>query len=141
MTVADSTLKTDLWSEVRSKLVSANLETTNSSDNSTRTASINASYNDKAGDRPQVIINPAMVSEDTFKFGGIEGRKAISVVIEVIDKNTEYLDQLGDGIRAAMKANDISGVDLVSIEEDYSFSMPGANKYHVLTITAGYLRE
>ena len=138
MAIADSTLSTDLWVDLKAKLVAASLTASNAS--STDSASISAAFPDKPGSKPHIVINPPVVDEDGFPFGGSQGDKIINVVIEVVGSKTYMVQQLSDQVRDVLTDNDIDGVDLVRISEDYSFSMPGGNKWHLKTIVASYQR-
>lgn len=141
MAITDTSISTEVWTEVRGKLVAASLETTNPVSSSTSSANIYASYNDTAGAKPQVIINPILMNESEYKFGGTAGKKFINVVIDIYSDKSVYIDQLADQVKAALDDNNISGIDLVSVAEDYAFSSPGANKYHLKSLTFTYLRE
>lgn len=141
MTISNTNTSVEVWNQVRTKLVAASLTASNSSTSDTYTANINATYNDKSGARPQVIINPIVMDEEGFKFGGTTGKKMINVVIDIYSGTTEYSDQLADQVKNALDDNDISGIDLVSIAEDAAFSSPGGQKYHLKTLTFAYQRE
>jgi len=141
MAISDSTISVDVFTEIRNKLVSTAPYVTNSSTSATYAASINAVYNDKNTTKPQIVIYPARISEDTFRFGGTEGKKAVNVNIECYYQNTLGVDQLSDQIKTALKANDIIGIDLVGIVTDYAFTNPAESKFHLKTMTFTYTRE
>jgi hypothetical protein len=141
MSISDATLSQDVWTSIRTRIVTANPTVVNSATGSTTSASVYASYNDKKATRPQIVIMPIQDDEDTFKFGGTEGRKSINVDIEIYHNTTEGIDQMSDTIKHALKQNDIDGIDLVSITTDYAFTNPDVTKYHLKTVTGTYLRE
>lgn len=88
-----------------------------------------------------------MVSEDNYKFddtSGLvanQGRKAINVLIDIVGSKTYQIQQGADAVRNILRRNSITGVDLIGIEEDYAFQAPGEQKYHLITLTASYIRE
>jgi hypothetical protein len=141
MVIADATISQDVWSAVRTKVVAAAPYVSNSSTAATTAASINSVFNDKTAARPQIIINPALIDEGDWKFGGLQGKKVINVVIECYYSNTLGIDQLWDQVRAALDDNDLDGIDLVAITTDYGFSSPGEQKFHVKSGTFTYQRE
>jgi hypothetical protein len=130
MTINDATIASDVFAAVKTKLVA-----------SLTSASVNAVYNDKNGGSNQVVITPAFINEGFDKFGGTEGKKAITVVIMMYHKNTLSLDALSDEVRVALKANDLLGIDLVSIDEDYAFNLSLEDKLHSKSFSCAYLRE
>ena len=141
MAIANNTLSQNVWTDVKAELVAASLETTNPSTSSTTSANITGSYNDKSGAKPQVVISPILMTESDFKFGGTAGKKFINVVIDIYSNKPIYIDQLADQVKAALADNDISGIDLVNVAEDYAFSSPGEQKYHLKSLTFTYVRE
>ena len=141
MAISDSNLSTSVWTDVRTVLVAASLTASNSSTSTNYSANIGASYNDKSGAKPQVIINPVMMDEDSAKFGGSYGKRMINVMIDIYASNTEYMDQISDQVKEALKDEAITGIDLISVSEDYAFSSPGGNKYHLKTLVFSYQRE
>jgi hypothetical protein len=82
-----------------------------------------------------------MIDEDSWKFGGSQGKKMINVVIECYYSNTLGVDQLFDQVRAALDDNDIDGIDLVGISSDYGYNTSAEQKYHVKSGTFTYERE
>jgi len=141
MTINDNTLSTDMYTAVRTLLVNANLQTTNSTTGVTTNASVLAAYNDKSPNRPQVIIVPMTKSEDTFFLGSTEGNKIINIPIECYGKNTLEIDQLSDQIETALKLNNIVGVNLNEINSNYTFQLSNEQKYQQKTIVAVYNRR
>ena len=140
--INDSTLRTDVWNTIRTWLVSTPIYITNSTTGSTTAASIEASYSDKSG-RPQVIIVPISVSEDTFKFSGTRGKRLIDVTVECYATSTLYTDQLAEKVEDIVtKAVDsLSGIDLVGITSDYAYCGLTNNKNHLISVTFSFDRE
>lgn len=139
MAISDSTLAQNVFTDVRSALVAASITTSIGS--TVSSANITGQYPDKTVSKPQIVILPIQSDEGDFKFGGTEGKKAINVIIECYSDKSLGVDQLADGVRSTLKANTITGIDLIGFSEDYAFSMPGENKYHLKTLTASYQRE
>ena len=135
MVIADSTIYTNVWDDVRTKLVAASITVDSTS------ATIGANYNDKYNTRPQVIINPPNKNESMNKFG-TEGRKEITVTIDCYYKNSAGIDSLSNQIEVALKANDIAGIDLMELSSDTGIPLtPNTTKLHLKAISAVYLRE
>jgi len=130
LTINDATISVDIFTDIRTKLVAG-----------LSSASVNASYNDRNGGKNQVVITPVSINEDFDKFGGTEGKKAITVVLMMYHSDTLSLDTLCDEVRVAIKANDISGMSLVSIDEDYAFNLSLEDKLHSKSFSCAYLRE
>lgn len=140
--VSDQTLVSDVFSAVRTVLVNASLATTTQTNPQTiATASIGASYNDKTPARPQVIIQPASVSEAEYKFGSRRGRQFINVVVGVYGPTTLAVDQLQDQTVYAVSENVFDGMELVGYTSDYSYFQLGENKYHTKTIVFNFDRD
>lgn len=131
MSIADATISNDVFTDIRTKLVAG-----------LSGVSVNAVYNDKNNGKNQVVITPAFVNESFDKFGGTEGKKAITVILTMYQNTTLALDQLADSVRTIVKANDVDGIDLVSIDEDYAFNLSNdEDKLHSKTFSCAYQRE
>lgn len=130
MVIADATIVTDIFKSIRSKLVGG-----------LTGVSVKAVYDDSAASRPQVVITPVSVNEGFDKFGGSEGRKNINVIIMTYAQTPLALDTLTDQVRVLLKANDINGMDLIGIDEDYAFNNSLEDKFHSKTLSCAYLRE
>ena len=139
--VSDSTLSTDVFTEIRNKIVAAAPYVTNSTTSSTSAASILAVHNDTKTTIPQIVINPIVYDEANWKFGGTEGKKFINVIIDCYYKNTLGIDQMSDQVLTALKVNDISGIDLVGVTGDYAFNVNNEAKFHLKSTTFTYDRE
>ena len=139
MTITDNTITENVWTDVRAALVAASITATSAT--STDTFNISATYPDNPGNKPYIIINPPIVEESEFKFGGLQGRKSINVLIDIVGPKTYQLQQGMDQVRATLINNAISGIDLIGISMDYAFQAPGQQKYKLASITASYLRE
>ncbi len=140
--VSDSDISQDLWDDIKSALVAAVPVITSSlATTDTTVASITSTYNDKAPTRPQIVIHPILVDEGDWKFGSVDGKKLINVVVDCYASKTLYVDQLWDQVRNTLVQNTIAGVDLNALTSDYGFSDPGDQKFHVKTATFTYLRE
>ena len=148
MAINDATLSSDVFTTVRSVIVNAVPKITytdKSAASKTKTASVLAQYNDKTPSAPQIVILPSDVSEDSWRFGGTEGKKFINVMLECYYTTTLGVDQLADTIKAAIKTacenQTISGMELVGISENYAFVNPGDMKFHLKTLTFTFDRE
>ena len=140
--VSDTNLSTDIWTALNSKLVGSIVISKQTAPTSTVTASVVASYNDKYPTRPIIELVPITSDESLDKFGGTEGRKNVTAIINCYAKNTYSVDQMRDQIKSILKVNDIPGIDLISISDDYGTPlMPNDIKFHLIAISANYLRE
>lgn len=141
MTVSDDSIDTSIWTDVRTLIVSAGLAVTNSTTGVVTNASINSIYNDKEPQRPQIIIHPIIIDEDYNKFGGVEGFKEGSIIIDCYAKDTLGIDQLSQGVRNTIKNNVISGIDIISVNQDVAFTTSGEQKYLLKTLSYSFQRE
>jgi len=139
--VSNSTLSTDIWTDVRTILVAAAPYVTNSSTSATTAASIVAAYNDQDVNRPTIAINPIATNESDYKFGSNEGKKFINVTIDCYYKNTLGVDQLIDQVINALKNTDIDGCEIIATATDYAFNLAADSKYHLKSVTVTYDRE
>ena len=139
--VSDATLSSDIWTEVKNKLVSASIIITNETTSSTTAVTINGQYNDKAPTRPQITINPVIIEEGTWKFNVKQGKKLINVVVDCYGKKTLDIDQMDDQVRDILKDNDIGGIDLVGITGDTAFNTSADQKFNLKSSTFTYDRE
>lgn len=130
MTINDSTIAKDVFTSIRTKLVAG-----------LSGVSVNAVYNDKNNGKGQVVITPAFVNEDLDKFNATEGKKAITVILTVYADLPRTMDVNADAVRVLIKQNDIEGISLVSIDEDYAFNLSLEDKLHAKTLSCAYLRE
>ena len=137
--VSDATLRTDVWTAVRTILVSAALQVTDGS--TVKNATVGAAYNDKNTSKPQVIIYPMSHDESEYKFGSDQGKKLINVTLEAYYSNTLGVDQLSDQIDVALKETPISGAELIGVTSDYTFTNPLESKFHSNVMTYTYDRE
>lgn len=137
--VSDSTLDTDIWTDIRTILVAASLSTT--SGTSISSAIITAAYVDKEPNKPQVVIYPISTDETKDKFGSYYGRNMINADIACVGTSSLTVDQLSNQVKSALSETTIDGIDLVGITSDYALQSPGNNKYHMKTMTFSYLRE
>jgi len=141
MAVSDSTLDTSVWDEVKSIIVAAAPYITNSTTSATEAATINAMYNDKTANRPQVTIEPIEVDESLNRFGGTEGRKFINITIMCTYTNGLGADQLTEQVTTALKSNTIAGIELVGLTSGYDFNVAARSKVQSKTTTYTYDRE
>lgn len=139
--ITDSTLDTSIFTDIRTKIVNANLSVTTQSTGVVTSASIEASYNDKNPTRPMIIIHPVLIDKNNDKFGSTNNKMMINVIIDCFGKDTLSMDQLAVGVHNVLDVNDITGIDLISSTSDYAFSMPGDNKYQLKTLVFNYQRE
>jgi hypothetical protein len=142
MAISDTSLSVDVFNTVRSVLLNASITVTNgTATTDTSSAGLYASFNDKNASRPQVIINPIMVDEDSYKFGSTRGKKFINITIDCFYKNTLGIDQMHDQVVNALSSTSIDGIDLVGVTTDVDFDSPGDQKYHRKSGTFTFTRE
>jgi len=141
MTVSDSTVYIDIFTDIRSILVSANLATTNSSTGATSTATIAADYNDKAPNKTQVIINGADKDMSRFKFGKARGREFINVTIDCYDPKTLGVAQLASQVEEAILSASWPGMSIVAVSSNQGFLTVNDTRYHIKSLTFTFDRE
>ena len=139
--VSDATLSSDVWTEVKNKLVSANIIITNQTTSATTAVTINGQYNDKAPTRPQITINPIPIEESGWKFNSKQGKKLINVVVDCYGVKTLDVDQMDDQVRDILKDDDIDGITLVGITGDVAFPGMADQKLNLKSSTFTYDRE
>lgn len=132
MAINNQTISSDMFTDIRSRLVSESITISGSS------VSIKAQYNDETDNLPVIVIVPIGINEIMDVFDDTEGTKTIPVTIEVYASNTAKLDNISDQVRYALKQNDISGINLVEINEDYAFTNPNESKFHLKTLVFNY---
>ncbi len=137
--VSDQTLRTDLWNDIRTVLVSAAIQSTIGS--TVKSASIVAAYNDQNNSRPQIIIYPINPEETLDKFSTNEGRKDISVQVDCYSNKSLGADQIAEQATHALKNAYIPGVDFTSISSDYAFELTNDTQYHLVALSVTYRRE
>ena len=136
MAINNDTLYSDIYTAVKTVLLAASLTA------SGKSASVDASYNDKKQVSPQVIIEPVDDSEGPrYKFGNNQGKQTINISISAYYKTTKGVDELKQQIKVAMKANEFDDLMLKSIGVDNAFMNPNQAKYHSSTLTFTYDRE
>lgn len=131
MAITDDSITTSIYTEIRSKLVTALTGTG---------ISVLGQYNDTAFQKPIVVLTPALISETYNKFG-TEGKKEITVVIDIYAPRSLECDENEELIRNELKKNDIEGISLQDIETSYDFSQSQSDKLHVKTLSCNYVRE
>ena len=131
MTISDSTIRTDVWTAVKNKIVAAALG-----------ADVNGNYKDKLSvKKPQIVIAPINKDEAEFKFGSINGKKTINIFIDVYADTSLIADTLAQGIDNALVQNDIDGMDLIALSSDTAFVNPQEIKYKLVNLVYTYQRE
>ena len=135
MAISDSTLNSNVWTEVKNIIVAATPKV------GTKVASVKASYNDESTSKPIIILYPAETSEDQYKFGSPYGKRFINVTVECIYKNTTGIDELADTVETAIRTATIDGMELVAVSSDYAFVNPNESKFHLKSITFTFDRE
>lgn len=142
MTITDATLPTAFWTALRTRINTAAPYTTNPSTAATSSASIKASYKDLETARPNIVIDPAAISNTPDSFGMTTGQKDINAVIRVFTEFSVGVDQLDEQIQNALIADDIDGVTLVTIESSPDAPADPTNiKFYSKTISVAYQRR
>jgi hypothetical protein len=141
MSISDDSLRVDVFNTIRTIIVSVSPVVTNTTTSATTVASIRAAYNDKTTTTPQIVIEPAVIDEDSWKFSSFQGKKSINVTVECYYKNSLGVDQLTDQVTKAVKEASISGMELVAVSSDVAFVNPNMAKFHLTAITFTFDRE
>ena len=129
MTINNTTFYTDLYTEVRTVLLAASITNPDGD-----TPEVLGSYNDKKATRPQIIIEPANLSEARYKFGSTEGKKIVNLTITIYDKKRGNVNSVLQQVQAAIKANDFDDLMLTEMSTDDAFVNPNDAKYHSLSL-------
>lgn len=141
MVITDALIYTSTWSTIKNIIVASAPYTTNSTQTTTKSAGVYASYNDKNFKMPGIIINPASVSEGEYKFGTNIGKRYINFSVECYYKNTLGTDQLAEQIVHAISQSNIMGMELESFDSDQAFVDQNTNKFQLKTVTFNFTRE
>lgn len=144
MAISDSTLFTDVWSEIRSIIVGATPYITNSSTSATALASVEAAYNDKFLTRPQVIIPPIEKGSSDYKFGENLGKRLINVIVECYGTKSLYSDQLIQQVDFALASTVPTELELIGTVSNGSFESIGSDPKSKLfgqSMTFTYTKE
>jgi hypothetical protein len=143
LTISDATIYTDVFTSVRSLLVSTSnpIYVTNSTTSATTAAGIEAVYNDKVPTKPIIVIIPPQKTESFNTFDSSQGKKFINITLECYYSTTLGIDQMAQQVEHILKTNPIAGIDLIGITSDYAFTDPNMSKYHMKSITVSYDRE
>jgi hypothetical protein len=142
MSISDATLSSDVWTAVKTLLVSATPTVTlGGTSPTTYTATIAASYNDKAIATPTIVVNPIDIDEQVIKFGNTRGTQVITVTMDCYYKNTLGVDQLADQVINALATTAIEGLPLSGWTTTTAWVNPNEAKYQLKTVVAAFRRE
>lgn len=131
MTINDSTLRNDVFKDIRDYIVT----------NKTSSASVNVEFNRKTPKKDQIVIRPIIPSEMLDKFGSDYGRRDINVIIFIYGSTAKSAAQLSDEVTTLLRSNNIQGIELVSIDDDYDSAVYNDNVYHGITLSCLFRRE
>lgn len=143
MTISDDFISTSAYTDVKAILLSASIisSTISGSVSSSSSASIVGAFSDEHKNHPQVVMSPAIISEQDYKFGGAYGKRTINMVIECYHPNGRAVDYMADMVKAALANNPVDGLSLVGVSEDPDFASPGDNKVKSKILVFTYVRE
>lgn len=132
MTITDGSLRSNVFTDLKSFLSSANL-TASDVTNSSIPVSLVGMYNNKKNTLPVMAIsNPQVSSGDKIAFDtGFNSQKNIFVSLDIYSKVNAHLDQISDQVASALQSSSISGLSLIGWDEDYELQEPADNVvYH-----------
>ena len=141
MTVTNSNLRTQLYTEVLSLLNSGGL-TASDLHNSSVTPSIGGFWSGKREELPRVVvknINVASVKTPRFNEGFDTQVEAYSE-IRIFSTVNKHLDQLSDQIMSLFRTQRIVGVELVDWAEDYDLVTPNDNMVYGKTLMLTFIK-
>lgn len=128
-------LRSSLWTGVRTVIV-------NSLAADSIDAGVEATYNSKGiGKKPLVVIQPLVVDESTFRFGGVHGRRGVTVIVDIYARSGLTVDTIGDSLLYGLKSTAINDLLPITILDDYSYLSEEGNNLHLLSLQVGYLVE
>lgn len=139
--VTDTTLNTDVWTDIKNVLVAASIVATVTETSTTYAANISAAFNDKRLSRPQVVVYPIRYDETKNKFSDNYGKQMVNVTVECWSDMPKLMDQVANQVSSALSATTIGDMELTGISVDTAFNSPGQNKVFLKTLTFHYLRE
>jgi hypothetical protein len=141
VTVTNSNLRTQLYTEVLSLLNSGGL-TASDLHNSSVTPSIGGFWSGKREELPRVVvknINVASVKTPRFNEGFDTQVEAYSE-IRIFSTVNKHLDQLSDQIMSLFRTQRIVGVELVDWAEDYDLVTPNDNMVYGKTLMLTFIK-
>ena len=141
MAISDNTLTSDIWTEIRTLIVSANPIVTNSTTGATTLAGVKAVFNDSGAARPQIIVRPVTPSTKNHKFGETVSAKNVTVLIECYADNTLGTDQLFDQVSYLLETNPIAGIEITDLDSDYAMNIAANSQYQMKSLSLTYDRE
>jgi len=144
MSISDATLRTDVWTTIRSILV-GKIKVTNTTTSATKTASVLATYNDKRPSLPQVVMPPIELSKNEFKFGENQGKRFINITIYCYYEDSVGVDQMANIVDStiidAIEDKTLNDIEMVALSEDSAFMDPNQSKYQLKTMVYTFLKE
>ena len=133
VTISNTTLRANVYETVYDILTAANLLG--------GSVTVTAAYIDSTESFPQVVVNPANISKDTFSFDRSNSTNTISVMIDIYTKKNKQIDQITDAIDSLSSLKSITGLQLTDWEESKAFEPQNNNKIHLKSITLVYKRR
>ena len=139
MSISDTTIYTDIFTEIRQALVSASIVVTDDL-GATKLASVSPAYVNDRKTVPQIVIEGNQKSESIDKFGAVNGKQTINVTVGCYFITAKGKEQLAQGVESAIKNATLS-MTLNEISSDDAFVDPNYGDYHVKSITFTFDRE
>jgi len=139
MTISDSTIRRNVFSEVRT-ILNNGLSTWGASVTPVLLA-FHPDTNTVAF--PTIVLDLVNVNEDNYTVDTTRSTsdKTISVVVFVYTKRNDDAEMISDGITSAFRSNQISGMYLTSVSEDHSVITPNDNKVKLKTLSFTFKRR
>ena len=146
--ISDSALSTELFSTIRTLLLSPPIYITNSQTQATSQVSVEATYDNKKAIRPVIVIYPIASTKTKNKFIGITdvsgistGKSFINVFIDIYAGNTGHIDEINNQLLDRIDNHNFNGVELIALASDYAFVNPNDAKYHKRNISLSFDKE
>lgn len=137
VTINDNTIRHNIYETIYD-LINAN----KSSWSSSSEASLIGGYPDfNSTNFPTIVLLPINVDETERVVGDNSSTKFVTVIIQIFSKGNSDLDILSDGITDMLRSNNIVGLSLGDVNEDYSFANPNESKIKVKTLTVNFKRR
>lgn len=139
MTISDSTLRQNVFADIRS-LINSNM----SSWNTSVTPTLYGYHPDiNSTSFPAIILDLVNVEENTYTIDNSRSvsNKNITVAVFVYGKRNDDVEKICDGLTAMFRSNQITGLMLNNVSEDNSIVTPNDVKIKLKTLSFTFLRR
>lgn len=133
MAINNSTLRSDIFTEIKSFLTAASLSASDPQ-NPSLSVTLKGMYSNKdKGSLPVIAIGGANPDSDGrlfFDSDGFSAQREVRVPLQLYTSAMTHLDQITDQVDNAFQTGKIDGITLIGLETDDELTLPNDNKAH-----------